>query len=176
MAKNKRHSRVPVHNMADEPNIRLEDIVVDDIATAKAAADLAAEVEAEYDLITDSAASPEEAAPPLRSPAAPVEFAERLHSPDPAEELTGDAQDEIVIAMDELKEMAAAAKAEEPTECPTCKRPFVKATMNKEGEETKSSRIRRMAAEGLKKGEIAKALGISYQFVHNVLSRPTKTA
>jgi hypothetical protein len=173
VANRKQHKGTSVHSFADEPPIRYEDIAVEIPSDAeRAGLILAAEVEAEYELITDAPESPEEAAPPLASPAALVEFADKLSRPENPEELTGAAQDNMVADMEELKDMRPA----QPTECPTCHRPFVAAQMNKEGEETKSSKIRRMTAEGLKKGEIAKALGISYQFVYNVLSRPTKTA
>lgn len=39
------------------------------------------------------------------------------------------------------------------------------------GEINKSASIRKMYREGLTKGEIAKALGIRYQFVYNVLNQ-----
>lgn len=39
---------------------------------------------------------------------------------------------------------------------------------------TKSAAIRRLAGEGLKRGEIAKYLNIRYQHVRNVLITPVK--
>lgn len=40
--------------------------------------------------------------------------------------------------------------------------------------QTKSAVIRYLAADGLKRGEIAKLLGIRYQHVRNVLITPVK--
>ena len=39
---------------------------------------------------------------------------------------------------------------------------------------SKSSRIRELASEGKTKTEIAKIIGIRYQFAYNVLNRPLK--
>jgi len=40
---------------------------------------------------------------------------------------------------------------------------------------TKSAKIRAMAKDGMQRGQIAKALGIKYQFVRNVLITPVAT-
>jgi hypothetical protein len=168
----KRNNRVPIHSMADEPQVRYEDIAVelpndrDGIAAL-----LEAEVLREYDVMGDDDA--EGAAAPLVS-VPPI--VQRVTPAPETDDLSGPAQDEIVDGLEELKEMAEQVAAAGPKECPTCHRPFVAATLGKDGEETKSSKIRRMAAAGAEKGTIARTLGISYQFVHNVLSRPVRSA
>jgi DNA invertase Pin-like site-specific DNA recombinase len=41
----------------------------------------------------------------------------------------------------------------------------------KEGEESKSSKIRKLVAAGMSKGEVAKLLGVRFQFVYNVMEK-----
>jgi hypothetical protein len=40
-----------------------------------------------------------------------------------------------------------------------------------EGQESKSSKIRRLAAAGMSRGDISKALGVRFQFVYNTLRK-----
>jgi hypothetical protein len=163
----KKHRGLPVHNMADELPLSYADIAVDlpdlrDGMVPLAVRTLADEVEKEYQEFEITERDEREAQ-------AVADLAQE------AIELTGRGQDEIVDALEEIKEMAATTLAAQKA-CPTCHRPFLQATYDKEGAETKSSRIRRMAGDGMDKGDIARELCISYQFVHNVLSRPARTA
>jgi hypothetical protein len=167
MANRKRHTATPVHSMASEPPIAYEDIAVDTSEAEAVGSALLAEIEAEYDLINDDEVL--ETMVPLIPEGVKNEIL-RANGVDKA--LTGAEQDEVVDAIEQMRENLELAAKGKPPACPTCKRPFMVATLDKEGNETKSSRIRRMAAEGAKKGDIAREMGISYQFVHNVLSRP----
>jgi hypothetical protein len=46
----------------------------------------------------------------------------------------------------------------------------------KDGDESKASKIRRMAAAGMSRGDIAKALDVRFQFVYNVLRKDATNA
>ena len=174
----KKNRNIPVHSMASEPEVSLRDIVVDDIAAAKLADELRDEIEAEYDVIGSEpiVAALGEVDPAVYPTAYQVHHGNLLAAPEVGEDLSGAAQDELVADIDELKEMVQMAQADLPKECPTCHRPFVATTVGKDGEETKSSKIRKLAAAGMSKGEIGRTLGISYQFVHNVLGRAATKA
>jgi hypothetical protein len=165
-----RHRRTPVHSMAEEPVVRYEDIAVDSVVREAESVGTALLLEVEREYGPDPDDSPEV------SPG-PDGVGRRLTLADLTPEvdgLSGPEQDDHVDALEELKEIAETVAKEGTRECPSCHRPLVAATRNAAGEETKSSRIRRMAAEGMSKGDIARSLGITYQFVHNVLSRPQK--
>lgn len=76
--------------------------------------------------------------------------------------------------------MAKAAKQVEVTETTAPAAPTAEVKPEKSAAEliaehgNKSNAIRAMSANGKTKGEIAKALGIRYQHVRNVLSQPLK--
>jgi hypothetical protein len=184
----KRHKGVPVHNMSDEPEISPADVTLKDVVreAETVGAVLMAEIEAEYaaeeedeeddHVVANGEPSP---GPVFELEPSPEEVTQGLATAGLVErvlELSNSGQDEVVDALEELKEASELERAGQPRACPECHRPFVTQTLDTSGQETKSSKIRRMAAAGAKKGDIAKALGISYQFVHNVLSRAQKAS